>query len=145
VKEEKWAQLHLVVCTQFRTQLYLMVGTQMLLLWWNLQASSCHRPVTGTSNKTTGCVFLCLEWPMQGYGSNDVNLSVLSILHFPDGPFFTLTLPRRLVAATHAQEGMVNHMLRLFVLPHVFMTNPLTCLALANTSECFQKGKKYGC
>jgi hypothetical protein len=34
----------LMVCTQLWTQLYLRVGTQLLLLWMNLQASSCRYP-----------------------------------------------------------------------------------------------------
>jgi hypothetical protein len=32
--------------------LFLLVGTDLLLFWLTLQASSCHRPITGTSNKT---------------------------------------------------------------------------------------------
>jgi hypothetical protein len=44
-----------------RTQLYLMVGTQWLTLWFNLQASSCRRPLIGTINETTGCLFSCLQ------------------------------------------------------------------------------------
>jgi hypothetical protein len=61
MKEEKEAQLHLTVCTQLRMQLYLMVATQPLLLWLNLQAFSCHRLFTGTTNKKSGCVFPCLQ------------------------------------------------------------------------------------
>jgi hypothetical protein len=32
MKEEKGAQLYLMVCTQLQMHLYLMVGTQLLLL-----------------------------------------------------------------------------------------------------------------
>jgi hypothetical protein len=38
MKEEKGARLYLMVCTQ------------LLLLWLNLQASSCHHLYTGTIN-----------------------------------------------------------------------------------------------
>jgi hypothetical protein len=48
-------------CTQLRTKVYMMAGNQLLLLWLNLQASSCHHTCTGAFNKTTGCVFPCLQ------------------------------------------------------------------------------------
>jgi hypothetical protein len=61
MKEEKGAQLYLMVCARLQTELYLMVGTQLLLLWLELQPSSCHRPFIGTPSKTTDCLFLCLQ------------------------------------------------------------------------------------
>jgi hypothetical protein len=61
MKEEKGAQLYLRLCTHLRTQLHLMVGTQLLLLLLNLQAFSCHRPFTGKLNKTTAGLFPCLQ------------------------------------------------------------------------------------
>jgi hypothetical protein len=63
MQEGKGAQLYLMVCTQLRMQSYLMVGTQLLLFWLDLQpqASSCLRPLTWTKKKTTGCSFPCLQ------------------------------------------------------------------------------------
>jgi hypothetical protein len=51
-----------MVCSQLRTQLYLMVGRQLGLwmLWLNFQASSCRRPLTGTFNKTRILIILAL-------------------------------------------------------------------------------------
>jgi hypothetical protein len=39
-------------CIRLQTQLYLMDGTQLLLLWLNLQASSCCHPFAGTVHTT---------------------------------------------------------------------------------------------
>jgi hypothetical protein len=60
MKEENGAQLHQMVCTLWQTQLYLMVGIQLLLFWLNFQASS-FLPITGTLMKTTGRSFSCLH------------------------------------------------------------------------------------
>jgi hypothetical protein len=76
MKEEKGAQLHLTVCTQLRMQLYLMVGTRLLLLYLDLQASSCHRPFTRELNKTTGCLSPLRGQYPPGYGNNHVSLSI---------------------------------------------------------------------
>jgi hypothetical protein len=65
VKEEKGAQLYLMVCTQLRTPLFLISGAQLLLLWLNLQASCKHLPaailVPGHEIKNAGCLFPCLK------------------------------------------------------------------------------------
>jgi hypothetical protein len=61
-----------------RTQLHLVVGTQLLRLWLSLQASSCHRPGTGRLQKhyrPVTCSLLaglgrCLPW----FGNIDVCL-----------------------------------------------------------------------
>jgi hypothetical protein len=65
MKEEKGEQLYLKICTQMQTQLYLMVGTQLLLLRLNLQASSCPGPFTRTLNKPpVACSPGYRAWPM---------------------------------------------------------------------------------
>jgi hypothetical protein len=53
-----------------------MVGTQMLLLWLNLQVSFCCRPAARTLNKTTDCLFPCLHGAadaLPGMGNNNAN------------------------------------------------------------------------
>jgi hypothetical protein len=59
--EGNGARLYLMVCTKLRTPLYLMLDTQLLLLWLNLQAFFCCRPFPGVLNKNTGCLFPCLQ------------------------------------------------------------------------------------
>jgi hypothetical protein len=52
-------------------------GTHLLLLWLNLQASSCYGPFKGTSNKPPCCLFPYLQGVavvLPGIGKNDVNL-----------------------------------------------------------------------
>jgi hypothetical protein len=55
------AQFYLMLYTQLQTHLDVMVGAQLLLLWFDLQASSCSRPFARTSNKTASCCFSCLQ------------------------------------------------------------------------------------
>jgi hypothetical protein len=63
MKEEKGVQLYFMVCKQQWTQLYLMVGTQLLVAITGIvQPPSFYRDVKRIKlNNTTGCLFLCLQ------------------------------------------------------------------------------------
>jgi hypothetical protein len=63
MKEETGAQLYFMVCKQQWTQLYLMVGTQLLVAITGIaQPPSFSRDVKRINlNNTTGCLFLCLQ------------------------------------------------------------------------------------
>jgi hypothetical protein len=47
---ERGTSVPLDLCTWFAYAIVLMVGTQLLLLWLNVQASTCHGPFIGMQN-----------------------------------------------------------------------------------------------
>jgi hypothetical protein len=69
-QREERGTTYVMVCTQLRTQMDLMVCTQLLLLWLNFRASSCHQD---DDNKTTGCLLACLQGVADPLPGNDVN------------------------------------------------------------------------
>jgi hypothetical protein len=102
----KVARLYLMVCTHLWSQLHLMIGSVLLLLWLKLQASSCHCTFNGTLDKTTSCMFLVMTRFL---------FRCLCFLVPPPLPVPLFALPDTLVAMADALPGMLNLQLLLLL------------------------------